>query len=330
MISRIKSSWLNEAWEYVDKYEYAFDQNRRQVLDAQYVWNNSRLAWDGVLKVEYAFDEKGNYLMSASYNWNSETFTWQGTQKNVMQYNDQNDFVEHMEFEWNMITSDWQNAWKSNYIYYNPGDSSTTYRYKWNSLNSTWDSSSVTYYWHNSFNLSVSSNKINLPEKPGANADFQLTANVPWTAVSGEDWLTITPESGTTDAEITITVNPLMTKSTRSANITISGTRGLIEIITVTLDSTLIPVSTDDHGIKGKLIVFPNPFTNKICISLDQKFQSAYKIEIFDAKGVLVHKQINSPDEGYFELYPGDLKPGVYLIRVFNEHDFYRAEIIRK
>jgi hypothetical protein len=289
------------------------------------------LIWAGISKVEYGFDINGRYLMAADYTWNETTNSWDGNYKNVISYDSQNRENDHFAYRWSGSTSSWENYLKDEYFYDDSKDSTAAFYYKWNSPDSEWVSNGVSYTWHKTYSLNVSSNAISLPFEANVSTILKITSNVPWKAVSDQDWLTVSPDAGTTDADVTITLGSFLTKSTKSAKITLSGTKGLNEIITITVeDSTSIPTNTIDLKENQGMSVFPNPSPGQMHIILNEKFSTGYDVEIYDSKGALVQKLKKMSADNDFVVHIGDAAEGIYIIRAFNQNKSCQTRVIKK
>ena len=210
-------------------------------------------------------------------------------------------------------------------------DSTATFYYVWNSPDSEWVSNGVLYNWHKTYNLNVSSNAISFPFEANASTILKITSNVPWTAVSDQDWLTVSPDAGTSDTDVTITLGSFLTKSTRSATITLSGSRGLNEIITITVgDSTSIPSNNIDLRENRGMSAFPNPSTGHMHIALNERFSTSYDVEIYGSHGELVQKFKKMSADIDFEVNIGEVAAGVYVVRAFNREKSFQTRVIKK
>lgn len=76
----------------------------------------------------------------------------------------------------------------------------------------------------------------------GQNLTFDITSNAGWT-VSGEDWMTFSPASGTGNATVTVTAAANNTASARSGDVTVTLEDGSVKTIAVSQDPVTYMVS---------------------------------------------------------------------------------------
>ena len=82
--------------------------------------------------------------------------------------------------------------------------------------------------------LGVSTNAVAVAATVDTTNTFDITSNAAWTAVSDQDWLTVSSGSGYGNATITITATENMTTDARTANVTVTADGVADQIIVIT------------------------------------------------------------------------------------------------
>jgi hypothetical protein len=89
--------------------------------------------------------------------------------------------------------------------------------------------------------LTLSQTALSFPATAGSQT-VNLTANIAWTAVSSDAWLTVTPLLGTGDAVLTISAATNTGSSARTATVILSDGGSLTPTVTVTQAAAVIIV----------------------------------------------------------------------------------------
>lgn len=145
---------------------------------------------------------------------------------------------------------------------------------------------------------------------------FNLINNVNWTAMSDQNWLSLsftnlTEKStmdtifGIGDAQIKITAETNTTGTERSANIIFSGDNG-VDFKTVVVTQSGLLSSTDVKTFTT--VIYPNPASDVLNIQAEQKIT---KIEIFDLSGKLLISKYNKEN-----INISNLSKGIYIIKI--------------
>jgi len=96
--------------------------------------------------------------------------------------------------------------------------------------------------------LGVSSNDIN-PDEDAGNTVHTVTSNGAWTTTDhGSSWLSVTPASGTNNANITISYTENTSTESRQGTVTVTG-QGLSEDIAIDQDETPVILTTSTHEL---------------------------------------------------------------------------------
>lgn len=89
--------------------------------------------------------------------------------------------------------------------------------------------------------LSVSSTTIAIEAFANSVKTVNVSSNINWTAVSNQNWLSVTPASGFANAAVSFTAQENPTTATRSATVTFSGNGVTDQTVTVTQDAGGVP-----------------------------------------------------------------------------------------
>ncbi len=88
-------------------------------------------------------------------------------------------------------------------------------------------------------------------------------------------------------------------------------------------------VKVNELGQKPNILVYPNPFTNKLNIEFPQPINQPYTISLYDSNGVLIMNQQKS-DPASTTLDISDLSRGIYIISIINNNQTYNRMIFKK
>ncbi|NND77720.1 MAG: T9SS type A sorting domain-containing protein [Flavobacteriales bacterium] len=106
------------------------------------------------------------------------------------------------------------------------------------------------------------------------------------------------------------------------------GYEPLVEIIsidTLTFCPVIPPSYIPEH--KGELILFPNPFTEKARIKVDQ-IKGKVQIEVIDVSGRILRSEVHYLNGPSFELERKSLNKGAYLLRIVGDPGIYLTNFI--
>ena len=163
--------------------------------------------------------------------------------------------------------------------------------------------------------LNVSANEINIASSDNSIATFNINSNTYWKVSSSETWLTVSYESGSGNAAITLTAMENTTDSPRTAIITISGGFDANKTITVTLYGN----GTEDN----KINIYPNPANNVLFI---YGITQNTKVSIFDLNGKLILS--NYLTEAQINI--SNLSGGIYIIRFENSTGIVTRKFVKQ
>jgi endoglucanase Acf2 len=89
--------------------------------------------------------------------------------------------------------------------------------------------------------LTVSSNAVSIAAFANSKKTIDVSANINWTAVSNQSWLSVSPASAFGNTTVTLTAQENPTTSTRTATVTFSGSGVSDQVVTVTQDAGGVP-----------------------------------------------------------------------------------------
>lgn len=128
-------------------------------------------------------------------------------------------------------------------------------------------------------------------ESEGGTRTFTITSNVDWAATVSDDWVTVSPESGTaSDKPVTVTFTCSQTtkQKSRSTDITISG-RGIGKVLYIVQAGDPM-VGAAEELKSGSTVLATNPLVEKFLTEVTYKdwpeeTSSTRKTQIFDYYG---------------------------------------------
>ncbi len=161
--------------------------------------------------------------------------------------------------------------------------------------------------------------------------NFDLINNVSWTAVSDQNWLSLSftnltngkgatnTISGNGDAKITLTAQVNNTGVTRNASVLVSGDQNVTSKTVIVTQSGILA----NNEVKTFVtVIYPNPTSDILNIQTEQKIS---KIEIFDMSGKLVKTQMN----GDKKIDISKLLKGSYLINIVTDQTILKSKFIK-
>ncbi len=143
-------NWNSETndWKGVHKYEYAYDDNGTQTMFAQWLWDDEAADWIGRFKYELTFDANGNDISYIYYEWDSEAADWVKDSKIDRDYDANGNLKTRLDYSWDSEVADWVKTSKEDRDYDANGNEISRIYYKWNSEANDWVvSSKITYIY---------------------------------------------------------------------------------------------------------------------------------------------------------------------------------------
>jgi len=175
----------------------------------------------------------------------------------------------------------------------------------------------------------VSSSSVNMGSTEGSKATVDLICNSPFTAISNQSWLKVSPESisnvissDTIPLILTVSANP--TSSTRSAKVTISVTGVSNQYIIITQAANTTTANPLLISSKFEISLFPNPVKSELHI---KGIEGNTTIHISDLDGkIRILKDIIENCCISTESLP----QGIYLVRIITDKGCTEKKIVKE
>jgi hypothetical protein len=116
-----------------------------------------------------------------------------------------------------------------------------------------------------------------------SSAKVLISGNAKWSAVSDQDWLSVTPLSGEGEKQITLSAPANGTFSERTAIVTISAPEAEDQTITITQMGLVTAV--DPMASSMEFTCYPNPFTSQLAIEIENPSLKEITVEIYSISG---------------------------------------------
>lgn len=102
---------------------------------------------------------------------------------------------------------------------------------------------------------------------------------------------------------------------------------GRIDALAAVQAAALIEVGTKDINTSSRIIVFPNPATNQISISIAEA--SSFSIDIFDTDGKIhISKNLDDHHNGLLDIT--SLIPGIYFYRIILDDEIHVGKFVKQ
>ena len=155
-------------------------------------------------------------------------------------------------------------------------------------------------------------------------ANFTITANIPWAATCDASWCIPTP-AGTGSGWLTATYQENTTTQSRTANITVGGSGVTPVIVQVVQEPGPVGISkTERHG----LTIFPNPASGHMQVNTGSLDIQDGSIELFNAQGIRIMTRRTEAVKMQIDLT--GLTSGIYLLIFKNKETVVSEKIVVK
>jgi len=187
------------------------------------------------------------------------------------------------------------------------------------------NSNKIIYVTQNALpHLIASPQSLTLNSSEGSNGNLLVSSNLNWTASVDQNWLTLSKSSGFGSSSIILTASANNEKSDRIATVTFSATGIDSKTVTVTQNALSTNVTND----KGEIVkIYPNPFNDKINVSVPELGLNRAAMSIYSSLGILVYTQ--KLTEQNTEISLTDLKPGIYVAKITYGDKIYSKVLIK-
>lgn len=113
----------------------------------------------------------------------------------------------------------------------------------------------------------MGSNKIKLAYTKGSTGSIDISANVNWTAISDQSWVTVSPTSGSGDGKLTFIVDQNDTTAQRYAKVTISSPDFGFQVINITQTGSPKTINISSGGLSTALTAEELSFISELKIT---------------------------------------------------------------
>ncbi len=147
---------------------------------------------------------------------------------------------------------------------------------------------------------------------------FNITSNLQsWNASTTENWLSVTPTTGSLTAEITVTaIKPNTTSIPRSGTVSISSPP-FTPLIAKVIQDTVRSIGIKERALEQQVSIFPNPSTGQLNIQFNSGIDIANaSIEIFDILGKSTGIRLDEISKEQLLLNLAELDKGFYIVRI--------------
>lgn len=111
---------------------------------------------------------------------------------------------------------------------------------------------------HSGVAMSLSVSTTNLFEAAGGSQSINVSSNVDWEATADQDWITLSPTSGSNNGTVEITLSPNTSGVERSGTVTVAG-MGLARTINIEQEGALSPDNCPQGtnvAVEGQVVAF--------------------------------------------------------------------------
>ena len=138
-----------------------------------------------------------------------------------------------------------------------------------------------------------------------------------WNASTTENWLSVTPTTGSLTAEITVTaIKPNTTSIPRSGTVSISSPP-FTPLIAKVIQDTVRSIGIKERALEQQVSIFPNPSTGQLNIQFNSGIDIANaSIEIFDILGKSTGIRLDEISKEQLLLNLAELDKGFYIVRI--------------
>ena len=257
-------------------------------------WDIISGGWQDSLKIEYNDDGYVSYL------WNKIEGEWNRWIKAVNEYDNWGDIVEISYYRWEYRNSEW--VLDSRTRYYSGIYGETEYRENWNESEGIWEESEkIEYFFDDNYDLELI--EYYLWDSAGESYDIYRKDEYSYSEPSG--------------------YYGYISEVTTSERDPSSGIWVYSERQTAYFSQHFI------SGIKSikqeEMVIYPNPFCDHVNI-VHHQITGPILFEVLDIDGKTIVKQHIKSDN---QIFTGDLKPGVYLYRIYTDKGLKTGKIIK-
>jgi len=283
------NSTQNE-WVNFFKYMYDFNSENLWIQTTIQVWNTINDTWANHSRILAEYNAAGSAISFTRENWNANQSNWVGSNINEYVYNSSNFLVDHTASSWNVNQNDWVPFFRTGYLVDNFGNRLESLRYIWIQQTNSWEKNSK---FVRNINLDYLVADLVTPNQLIQYQPFNLGGVH---KISGENLYAYEP-------------NLAMWFFHEAYNYFYS------EIQLTSVNETEI----------SEILVYPNPFTNEVYISLGASDLS-FSFKLYDITGKTVFSgYVHSGGKTDLSF----LAPGVYLYSILIDNQRKEGRIVK-
>jgi len=173
--------------------------------------------------------------------------------------------------------------------------------------------------------LSVSPTTLSIGAAANSKSSFSITANQGWTASSNQNWLTLNGTAGLYNVTIIATAKANPVNTPREALVTVSSSGVDSKVISITQEAGTVvtgDVEVNDDNIK----IYPNPFTDKVRVTLSNTTPNAY-IGIYNLNGIQLYNY--EVKDGFVEFDMTKYPSGLYFVRIKTPNEVVAKRVVK-
>jgi len=156
----------------------------------------------------------------------------------------------------------------------------------------------------------------------GGTTTFKINSNNSWFILCNNSWLTFSPNTGTGDATITVTMAPNNTNSERSCSAMINSVW-----LTSPFYQAAGPATGIDNPLDSNITFYPVPVKDELIISFPNQTDNLSFV-IYNLSGVeLLDSQLTGNTT---KVNMSGFKPGVYILKIFSKNNSITRKIIKQ
>lgn len=169
--------------------------------------------------------------------------------------------------------------------------------------------------------FSLENTNVSLNATANSEATVKLNSTLAWTASSNQEWLTVSPESGSGDQLLTLTAQANM-DTVRTAIVTIEAKE--MESLKITVTQQALATGIDQVAQNTlSLDCYPNPFTQQLAIEIANPSLKQVNVEIYSISGQKIRSLARAQKEAkIFLVWNGNdeggqkVPAGIYILKM--------------
>lgn len=133
-----KYDTLTSQWKIYKRSIYAYDQDGNKIEMLRYTWQQSRSNWE-MLKDEYLYDLNANLTEQTEYSWDTISGQWMNNTRWINAYDNEGILDTTTIVRWDPSDEKWINSFRNVYTLDGKGNIYEMISYNWNNSLSQWE-----------------------------------------------------------------------------------------------------------------------------------------------------------------------------------------------